>query len=217
MGIGLEELKSFLAIGCNKNAISEGLQHFLSGIAKRIVIFGQQDGFRAPGRLVVTECLARFVIPTGDGEVDQKGGSLSQFAFREDVAAVLFHNAVYGGQAESGSFAGFLGGEKGLKDVLDGCRVHAHAGVGNREQNITPGGNKSAVAGEVRSYFNVLSFNDEPSTADHGIPGIQAEIQDHLLELRGIHEGNFEVLRSKNLDVDIGSDDPAEEIHFFLD
>src|SRR6266481_4676971 len=52
MGIGLEELKSFLAIGGNKNAISERLQHFLRGIAKRIVIFGQQDGFRAPGRLV---------------------------------------------------------------------------------------------------------------------------------------------------------------------
>ncbi len=101
--------------------------------------------------------------------------------------------------------------------MLYGCRVHAHAGVGNREQDITPRGNKSAVAGELRADFNVLSFDDEPSTPDHGIPGIQAEIQDHLLELRGIHERNFEILRSNDLHVDIRSDDPAEEIHFFLD
>src|SRR5208282_4260286 len=70
------------------------------------------------------------------GEIDVEGRSLSKLAAGSDPTTSLFDYSVDDGQAQAGSFAGFLGGEKGLKNVGLNLAAHSNTSVADCEDYI---------------------------------------------------------------------------------
>ena len=55
------------------------------------------------------------------------------------MAAALLNDSVDGGQAQSGTLAGLLGGKEGIENMSLGFRVHAQAVVDHRNLDIRTG------------------------------------------------------------------------------
>ena len=99
------------------------------------------------------------------------------------------------GKAEAGAFAGLLCGEEGLEDVLHRLLVHAAAGVGDAQADV------------ARPFLGNLLFREERRqlTARHdtapdgqlsargadGVDGVDADVQQHLLQLGRIAQNAF--------------------------
>src|SRR5271154_492007 len=66
----------------------------------------------------------------GEGKPDLKAG-VTRFGFNLDVAAVLFHDALHGVEAESGAFSHSLGGEEWLENVREHVRRNSGTVVGD--------------------------------------------------------------------------------------
>ena len=65
-------------------------------------------------------------------QVDLESRSESRLAVHPDKAAVLFHNAIDGGQSETGPFSFFLCGVEGFEDVGQVFLRNSESGIGNR-------------------------------------------------------------------------------------
>ena len=73
-----------------------------------------------------------------DREINIEGGAVAGFAGGFDPALMLVDDAVNGGQAQAGTFADFLGGEKRLEQVAQRNGIHAASGVDDAEADESP-------------------------------------------------------------------------------
>jgi len=64
-------------------------------------------------------------------QVDLEYRAPSMLAGDLDLAAALFDDPLDGGQAQSGTLAGRLGGKEGIENMSQGFRIHAQAVVGH--------------------------------------------------------------------------------------
>src|SRR5215469_10882390 len=98
--------------------IASFAQNRLDQLTQRFLVFDEQDSFRAalrPSRgWRERSFLDQFVHAW---QVNLERAAFPRFAVNPDIAAALFHNAVYGRKAKTRAAAAFLGGEEGLKDV----------------------------------------------------------------------------------------------------
>ena len=85
------------------------------------------------------------------------------------MPAVLLNNAIYGGQTEAGAFADVFGGEERFEDARDGGRVHANAGVADRQQDVLAGSEGLVILAEGFVELNGISLEDKLATLGHGI------------------------------------------------
>ena len=53
-----------------------------------------------------------------------------------DAPAMLFHHAINRSQPQARPFVFFLGGEKGIEDLLAGGAIHALAAIAYRQADI---------------------------------------------------------------------------------
>ncbi len=129
-----------------------------------------------------------------DGQDDGEGGAFAQLGFDFDAAFVVFDDFLADGQAQAGAFGfafsgGAFGGEEGLEDSGDELVGDAGAAVDHLNQNFGVGGIAEAFDGE------------RAAAAEHGLAGVDQEIEEDLLELNGIAE-NLEI----GLDLDAEGD-----------
>ena len=108
---------------------------------------------------------------------------LPDLAVGEDVAAGLLDDAVDGGQAEPGALADLLGGEERLEDAADHVGRDADAGVLHLDQQVFAGGD--AELGELQAFAlgDVAGADGEGAAVGHGIPGVDGQVDDDVLEL----------------------------------
>ena len=70
-------------------------------------------------------------------QVDLDGGAAPDLAVDFHAAAALLDDPEDGGEAQAGALARSLGGEERLEQARLGGRVHAGAGVADRQQDVS--------------------------------------------------------------------------------
>ena len=115
----------------------------------------------------------------------------------------LGDDAVDHGQAQAGALAESLGGEEGLEDVVHRLRVHAHAGVGDREHDVATGRDLRVGFAVLFVQFHVTGLQSQSTPGRHGIASIQGQVHEHLLELVPIDLGQVQLGMLKGDQVDV--------------
>ena len=104
--------------------------------------------------------------------------SLSYF----DEPLVVPDYPIGGGEAEAGTVTHLLGGKEGLEYPPAGLLIHADAAIGYGYLCIRAG-SETAVKGLRLVDKNVLAPDMDCSASRHGLPCIDVQVQDGLLDL----------------------------------
>ena len=134
--------------GC-QHGVPQPFEHFRGHFQDRRFVFHQQDSLVASLAWFI-----RFLFRQRDRfgqvarQVDLEGRSLARLAVDIDETVVLLDHAVDRGQAQSGAFAHFLGGEERFEEMSLGLLVHAAAVIAHGQQDIFAG-DKTRVIGAV--------------------------------------------------------------------
>ena len=151
-------------------------------LAQDRLVLDEENSTRPPGhrkrRLLVDR---HFALHAREEEPERC--STSWCGVDQDRALGLLDDAVRRGQAEPGSAPLALGREERLEDVVARLRVHAQAGVGDRDDRVLAGADLArprAVPGRVPL---VRSADYELAAGRHGVPAVQCKVQDDLLQL----------------------------------
>src|SRR5262249_14874032 len=123
--------------------------------------------------------LAALVARQEDGELR----ALAGLAFDEDEAARLLDDAVDGGETKPGAGAHLLRREERLEDARQILAWNADAGVGHLDLHVFAG--RHYLVGAPHRIFarHVGGADGERAARRHGVPRIDGEIDDDLLEL----------------------------------
>ena len=112
-------------------------------------------------------------------QINLERGAGAGRALDVDDAVVAGDDSVDDGEAKAGANAGGFGGEEGFEKAFEGVGVHAGTGVGNEEAE--------AVAGHFFFVGNEIERNaDLAFGVGHGLPGVDAQVHDDLVDLVGI-------------------------------
>ncbi len=172
--------------------------------AHRDLVLDVQDRLRAAGQIphVLSDdrLLAAFIHARQE---DRKRRADILHAIDGDVSAGLLHDAVARRQPEAGPLPFFLRGEKWLEDVLLHLRRHARAGVGHRELHVLAGGHFIDGIKIVHEIGDVFGRDRDRAALGHRVARIDAEIEQHLLELPrvGLEPPDFRAELRHDLDV----------------
>src|SRR3954451_22214530 len=117
---------------------------------------------------------------SGLGEDDAEGGAAADGAGDFDAALVVFDDFLADGEAEAGALGfallgGALGGEEGLEDLGEELFGDAGAGVDHLEAGFL------GLAAERGGLDR-----EGAALAEHGVAGVDQEVEEHLLELYGV-------------------------------
>ena len=82
-------------------------------------------------------------------QVDREGGALAELAVHGNVAARGVQDARDDAQAQAGAVALVLGGEERLEKMGFGVFVHAAAGVGDLQEDVSAGEERRRGGGQV--------------------------------------------------------------------
>ena len=156
-----------------------------------VVVYGQnaQVAVLAPLQLLALPLLFQ------DRQIDEEGRALAQCAFGADLAAVGVDDLFGQRQPQAGALPCFFGGEEGFKDALQGLLVHAGAGVRDADADIAGPDLRDALIREAEQQLTArhhVGFQRQGALlrAD-GVDGIDADVQQHLLQLGAVAQHFF--------------------------
>ena len=115
---------------------------------------------------------------------------------------MILDDAQGGGQPQSGALARLLGGKEGIENLILDFRRNAGTRVGDANHHM---GSRLGF-GMRRHIFVVqgaiLRCNDKPAAVGHGVAGIDAQVHQHLTELRFVAYDAPQILGDRELDFD---------------
>ena len=135
-------------------------------------------------------------------QVDLKSRARAGRRLDGDRAAVRPHDAVRHRQAKTGAGAHRFGGEEGVEDSLPRLCRHATAIVGHPEAHMGAGMQAQGCSRRRRQLERIDTDLDPALAIPDRVPGIGAEIEQHLLDLGAV-----------DADHQWGSSQPALEGH----
>ena len=117
-------------------------------------------------------------------QIDVETGALARCAVHVDGSTVGLDDAVRHRQPQAGPAARCLGGEEGFEDASPGRLVHARAVVGHAQADMRPR-RQLAQAQRLRrvDVERAQRHRDLARPAVHGLPGVGAQVHQHLLDL----------------------------------
>ena len=187
-GVPLADQDGLAAVAGFQHRVAVHAQDLPHQGAHRLLVLDQQHGLLAvqgsfcPG---ARRRGPRHLLLGHARQEHLEGGALALLAVHHDGAAALLDDAVDGREAEPGP-AVFLGGEEGLEEVGLDLLVHAHAGIGHRQHHVGSRHQEQLGAGLGAVELHVGGLQGQLPAAGHGVPGVEREVQDHLLELARI-------------------------------
>ena len=113
----------------------------------------------------------------------------TELAGEGDVAAALLEDAITHGETQAFTFAGFLGGEKGLEQLGLQLLGNSATGIGDGDQHVIARSELGIARGGGGIDSDVGGFDDELAAARHGVAGIVGEADEDFLELAGVGPG----------------------------
>src|SRR5271166_2242794 len=167
------------------NAIPVFLEKFSSQAAHDLVVLYEQNRsalpFPADGLSFNVGFASNLVFRAR--EIDLERCSLAGFTVNHYVSRALLDDAIYRGQAQTSSFAGFFGGKERLEDARHGSLVHAAPSVADRKHDVFSWRYGVLLLGKGLVEFNGASFENKLAATRHGIAGIHREVDHDLVKL----------------------------------
>ena len=136
---------------------------------------------------------------------------MSEGGLTLDAALALGDDSVNGGESEAGGEGGVFGGEEWFEDALQGCFVHADAGIGDSEEDAGRSGSGSGADGGNGGG------DLQTSALGHCDAGIVGQMHEDQSELFGIDEDVADGLIELQIDGDADADDAGEHGESFAD
>ena len=139
----------------------------------------------------------------GAGKVDRERRPASGLALDEDRTFTLLHDAVDGGETEPVPLAVRLGREERLEDMREHFARHADPGIFHPQTDPVPG--LDTVVNRERGVVDVDvgRLDRKAPSFGHRVPGVESQVQDHLLELRGFGLHRRNVVTEPHVQLDI--------------
>ena len=106
------------------------------------------------------------------------------------------------GESQAGSLPVFLGGKKRFKNPLHQVRGYADAGVRNAQDHVRTEEWQLLHSRLHPLQHDVVRFNRKTATVRQRVARINAQIQQHLVQLRGISQDRSKAIRQFRCDVD---------------
>ena len=113
--------------------------------------------------------------------VEIETGTAARRAVHPHHAAMAAHDALARHQAQAG--AGFLGGEERLEQMLQHGIVHARAAVDHADAQVAARMRLFAGHEKIDGQFGLAGFDAQPAAVGHRLDGVEAEIEQALLQL----------------------------------
>ncbi len=126
---------------------------------------------------------------------------------------VLFDHAVYGGQTQTGSFAGFFGREKRLENFVHGFGVYAAAIVADDQDHMITRQASRVVDRVLFVKGRCIGLYGDLAHIVDGVPGVDAEIGQNLVDLSGIDSDRPDRVARQPFQGDILSDEALEQTY----
>ena len=150
------------------------------------------------------------------GQVNLEGRAFPWFAVDVDEAVVLLDDAVDRGQPQAGSLPHLLGGEKRFEDLVEGFLVHAAAVVAYGQQHILPGDKPRVIGAVGLVEGGVFRFDGDLADSGDGVPGVDAQIGQDLVDLGGVHLDRPQVRARQPGEIDVLADQPPQHLEHAL-
>src|SRR5205823_4909514 len=135
-------------------------------------------------------------------KINPKIGAAANLTFNLNETPMPPDDTRHSGQAQTRSLAGLFGGEKRLEDFLDHVGGDACAGVLDLNQHIRSGFGFS-ISSRARGEAQVLRFERQFSTLRHCVPGIDAQVEQHLVQLARVSDNGPQVWGDLLLERDV--------------
>src|SRR5436190_1982172 len=143
--------------------------------------------------------------------------SFTDFAVDRDVPTALLQYSVHRCQPEPRSLTRFLRCEKRLKEARLYFRSHSATRIADRYARVTARMRTRISAAIFLVQCDFRYFDRESSSRRHGVPRIDHEIHDHLLELCRIGAKMDRLLTQIDRQMNVFSQHAAEKIFDLLD
>ncbi len=143
---------------------------------------------------------------------DAHRGALSRRGVDIDAAVVLTDDGKHRGQSQAGARTRALGGVEGLEQPVAGRLVHAGAVVGDAEQHEIAGRAVGADGRVGSVQADGFGGDGDPAGAGDGVTGVDTEVGEDLVELRGVHAHRPDLLAGLPDQVDVLADEAAEHL-----
>src|SRR6056297_3121733 len=121
-------------------------------------------------------------------QVDPECGALIRFTGNIDEAVVLFDDTVYRSQSQAGAIAGLFGGKKRFKNFAECLLIHAAAVVVHGQAYEIAGNKPGMFRAVSRVKTCCASFNGNFTHIGDGIPGVDAQIGQDLVQMMGVEQ-----------------------------
>ena len=92
----------------------------------------------------------------------------------------------------------------------------AHACIADRQADVRPRPRLQHAPGIVRVHLDILGGQQQLAALGHGVAGVDAQVHQHLLELRGIALHGPERVVQPRFDADRAGEGLAEQVGYFL-
>ena len=148
-----------------------------------------------------------------------EGGAFSRFAFNHQHALVLGYDAVDHGEPQARAFAAFLGGEKRFKYMPQDFRGNARTRIRDRQADAGAGVQSRMLFSQGFIHLHVGSGQGQGAAGGHGIPGIDGQVHEHLLDLGKIRFDATQVRGQFGAHQNVLADEGMQqfdEIHDFM-
>ena len=124
-------------------------------------------------------------------------------------------DAQHGGQPQSGALARRFGGEEGIENLVADRRRDAAAGVGDLEQNVGPRLGLGIHLAKDWVRAEVARLQGQQSAFGHGVAGVYAEIEQHLVDLGDIADHRPQIIGGLGTELDVLGESLARQpVHF---
>jgi len=124
----------------------------------------------------------------------------------------LFYDGVGGGQAEPRTLTSRLRCEEWLKDARSDFGADADSGIADSEDHIRSGHNVEMIACIEGIDVNVGSLDRKGAAIGHGIPRVDNQVHDDLLDLAGVGKDIAEIGSEDRLQFDVFRKQASEHL-----
>src|SRR4051794_29803150 len=208
----LPDLEGFHAGGGFEDAVVIIEENDAGELTKDRLVLDEENGFFAAAHFGGRAGIGRLGLFGGSGQENFENAAPVDLAGDLDPALVLFHDAINGGQPQTGALADFLGGKEGFKHALERIRPHSAAGIRDGDTNEVSSAGLGILLNVGRVDNGGGGGDDEAAAFGYGIAGVDGEVHDDLLHHAGIGIDGGKPLGVPGFENNVLPEEPVQQL-----
>ena len=186
------------------------LQDLPPQLAEAVGVLYEQDRLASTGRRLGLPGSLIFDNIIDSRQVDLECRSAQGLAVDPDVSFALLHDAEHRRESQPGSLSRLFRGEERLKDAGLRGRVHSYAGVRDRQHDVAARTDGEVSGGVRLVQFRIAGLYRQSASLGHGVPGVDGEVHDDLLDLARVRLDVAQAVRQRSGETYVLADDAAQ-------